>query len=856
MITRKFVRAAGIAVCAVLVAGTLVTASAALLRFQASSGSGAAGGGLEAVGALSVTGDPPRPASSFAGGAEVAWHVNNADGGDVTAVADSKVWMIVATGASGGTKLLGADRVTGAHLWSNDQSLSLTCAPTALNGSAYCYAPGGSDGPEASSVFRISLSDGRVLGSIQLARTGGEVGLDRIAVLGGAVVVEQWVSTGAASQAFAAVHRVAADLAEESWHAVIPNPRQSNASETWPTIGREQNDVLVLCDGFADLVLNFSTGAVIHSSTYGDEDVLADGTIVAARAGDPTGTEPHGYVRAAPESLVPVDFSSSAEAPPLPLFFTAAGDGTVTVNAYAADGSTPRWKAPVVFAGSRQWSAVYGAFQNGVLVLTDTAGHVTAVDPATGSALWANSYNAPERTDGGADFTEPSLYFADDGTFVVADPTWGNDARLHAFSASTGTALWTLDGVRLVGVSGPGRVFVQDGAGFGPLIAVGGTSIPAPSAAGLPDCPNGMTPISWSTYPGGHLLLCGGDGHYRADVTLGEKTMGCSALEFSAGGYVLTCGGGTIVRAAAAGAVIQFSVGGTTWTQPAARAWSAASPPGPTSTGFGTAPARMPVSCPVDAVPLAISTWQGGWLLICGTDALHATSFAYRTETGQVTGATMTFDNGVYCGSDARGNSVCASATPAVVIITPQNGSPTQLNATADYFASSGTGGAGKGTGAYGVAAPKATADDEVRYLVQILQKSQQGRAAVGGLVVDLLRCSVSSTEVTTAQSVVSNRQELIDALATTPVDRVPSGARLIAELKQALTVSLQADSQYQAAAQQMASGDCENGMVTAKAAVDVANTTDALKKTFADDWNATVAGSYTDAPAIDPGKL
>lgn len=841
-----------IAASALVAAGLVVTGGVFVLHSQAMSLAG--NFGAQAAPALRVTGTPPA-ASSFAGGAKVAWHIQSTNGGDVTAVADSKNIMVVGDG-----ELFGADPATGAATWQH-QEVGATCAPTALNGSAYCYvlSPGsGNTTPGPGMVLRVRLSDGQVLSTFQFPPANAQDGVERIAVLGGAVIIVDVVATGDADHPYTTVvYRLSADLRGETWHADVPDPRQSNDSETWPDIAREESGVLVLSDGYADMVLNFQTGQLIHTGMAGTEDVLTDGTIVSnPEAEPPTGPVPHGYVRPQNDTLHPVDFSGSAEPPPAPLYFATALDdanNTVPVNAYAADGTTPLWRSPVTMLGAPQWLQVYGAAHRDELVLTDTAGHVTGVNPKTGAVLWANSYDAPARTDGGADFTKPTPYFLDDSTVVIADYDASGNKFLHAFNATTGTALWALNGVGLSGIAGTGLRFVQDDSGFGPLVGTTDTEARPALPSGLPACPAVMTPISWSTYPGGHVLLCAGDGNYRADVTINNRTVACSRLEFSADGYALRCADGATVRAVG-GIVLWFTLGQASWIQPASAGWSLGTPG--SATGFGAAPSRIPASCPADAVPLSLSTWHGGWLLICGTDALHATTFTYRSDSGGSTGSEMSYQNGVYCGTDQQGASVCVSGTPAVVTITPHSGAPTQFSATANYFTSTGDGGAGKGTGAYGVAAPKATADDQVRYLVQILQKSEQGRAAVGGLVANLLRCSVTNTDVTTAQSVVANRQELVDALTSTPVDQIPGGPQLIAELKQALTVSLQADTQYQAAAQQMASGDCTNGMNTAKAAIDVANTTDALKQTFANDWNTNVVGRYTDATTIDPNTL
>ena len=810
------------------------------------------------VAALRVTGTAPG-ASTFAAGAKQAWHLRSPNGGSVDVVSGQDESMLVAAGDSNTTYLLGITTATGEQSWRKTVSGVLTCAPTALEGSAYCYESSGS-GTAAADLLRISLSDGSVQKQVGLPAQGAAMaGVERIGVFDRSIVVVQYLSAEDYT-ASAVVRRLPADLSSITWSTTVEQPRQSNAASTWADVARVRSGVLALSDGFADMTLDFSTGKVISADTYGTTEVEDDGTIVA-QGDDVKGSSASGrrIVKASSDHTVLVDFSWSADAPPAPLFATVEDDGTVSVDAYRDDGSTPLWKSPVTSSGSDQLFGVYGASERGRLVLVDSAGHITSVDPSTGAMQWSNSYAAPPRTDGGASYTEPQPFFADANTLFVADfDSTGTTPEIHAFNAFTGESLWTLNDTRLVNAptADSNAVVVYGLDGIGPLVGAAAAPKTVPTVSGLPACPSGMSAIMWSTYPGGHVLLCQGEKRYRVMLTIANKAVGCSALDFTSGGYRLTCKGNTSVAISGGGAMLQFGSGSTTWTQPASAAWSAAGTAASTATGFGASPDRIPVVCPAGTYTISVSTWHQGWLLICGTDALHVMSFVYRTSGSNVTGSTMSYTDGRYCGVDSEGTTVCASSTPSLVSLTGKDGSTRQFSADANYFASTGLSGVGQNTGAYGVKAPEDTAEDEVRYLVQILQKSEQGRQEVGDLVANLLRCQISAHDTSTAASVVSNRQDLLSALASTPVDKVPNGSRLVAELTEALSVSLQADQQYQTAANQMASGDCSTGLATAKSAIAVADTTDALKQTFVDDWNSSIAGKYSSAPVFDSGKI
>ncbi|HEY5223114.1 MAG TPA: PQQ-binding-like beta-propeller repeat protein [Microbacteriaceae bacterium] len=857
----------------------------------------ASGSGVVAQAAtLRVTGAPGDARSGgFRMGQKIAWRVTAPDVGlDGTqglsfVAGDDKVW--VAGGvkddseASGGSRfLVGLDTQTGSMKWQTRigglEDHQLVCAPETLAGAAACaFGPSAGPGPADPIILElIRLADGRVMKHATLAQLGiaADYVPDVIHVFGQSVVVRAMTSTQMGEPTAGSAARIRGDLSSTMWQTPISNI--CNGGSGWPTVAHEGGDVLAISDAEAQAAFDFSTGKLLANprcqtlDVFGTDGIVADASNYDA-VPDSATTVANGHVVTlvsagdfGTHSSV-VNFSSSGKTAPLPLLYSADGDAVdgaaVAANAFDPKTKTTIWKSSVTGTYTGMRSGFFGAYNGSSLVLVDPSGHVTSVVPATGAVKWANSYPAPARGESEAGATQPRPMFANDGVVLVPDIDSGDNGSGHsiinAFDPGTGVKLWEIDDASILAQPsslGGDAIPVSTGARNGSDIAA---LVPASSAGpttaagtlpalpqGLPTCPAGMTPISWSSFPRGHVLVCNGSRGYTVDYSRNHQSIQCSALAFVGSTFTLTCAHNERVLVTGGGALVQVSSASVSVIQPASVLRSASG--GNATTGFVAASTSIPRTCPAGSTPISVSTWRGGWLLICGTDALHATSFTFADPTGSGAGTGMTYVDGRYCGSTGAGVQVCANASPALVTLTPKGGVGTQRSATPNYFAANGSGGSGKGTGAYNVAAPANTANDQVRYLVQILQKSQTGRAQISDLVQQLLRCSVGSAELATASSVVANRHELVTALQSTPFDTVPGGARLIVELSQALQVSLQADQQYQTAAQQMAGGDCATGQATMKSAIAVANTTDALKQTFVDDWNANIAGHYADA--------
>lgn len=852
-------------------------------------------GGGQNFSAVRATGSAPGPAAEFASGETTAWTVS----GDNLGLSDTpsyvagtaQTWVVSGSDLAGERTLIGLDAATGKKEWrlsiGSGTDAALTCAPEMLGNSVFCaYGGSAPDSSTGTVIDAVDILTGKISKTADLSALGltGRGTVDQIHVFNNSVVIRRIVGTAEGSKS-GTVSRIPEDLSSVTWTTVFP--ALCEGGEGWPSVARQSGRLLVLSDAEADTAFDFASGDLIANprcvplDTYGASGIAAgDGTDLSGP--DTTKQLRDGSVvnivsaADAGANAASVSFAFSARPSPVPLFeavdasISAGADSPSSARAVAfAPGAKPLWETAVFGTSVGMRGAFHGAWDGKHLILVDSVGKVSSVDPETGRILWATNYGAPLRGTTEAGATEPDPMFAADGTLVVsdADSSDGGSGEPFAvaFDPRTGAQLWRKDRVDVAAMARVGdqsSVAFWSGTGSGRVL---GAMVPSgaqsadsgaasPASAGLPACPVGMSAVSWSIFPGGHLLLCGNSRTYVVDYTSSGRVVPCSSLGFSQQGFILTCSGHETVSVLGGGAILQMVSPSRDLTQPADHAWSAWA--GPTAFGSQSASAAVDQSCPPRSTLLSLSVWNGGWLLICGTDAMTVTSFTVHDGTTSSSGHSMTLSGDRYCGKTDAGVEVCASASPALVTFTPPGATAAQHPTSSNYFVTKGVGGAGVGGGAYGVQAPSDTAADQVRYIVQILQKSEVGRAQVSSLVPDLLRCSATADDVSKASAVIANRQQLLSALQSTPSEQVPSGTRLIAELTNALTVSLQADQGYLDAARQMASGDCPNGMIAAQNAVGVANQTDALKQTFVADWNANIAGHYPDAATFSADTI
>jgi hypothetical protein len=459
------------------------------------------------------------------------------------------------------------------------------------------------------------------------------------------------------------------------------------------------------------------------------------------------------------------------------------------------------WSAELPDANLSRFGSQRGIAHLGAYALLASGGHLYGVDTAQGPS-W-----------------EQSHAFSDDGHVLLLpiDPTKPNTPVL-ALEVDHNTVM-------------------RIDAGFG------ATRVSAEPAA-LPGCPNGQTPVSFSTWDNGKgaTLVCQGFARTVTVVLILDGTTYTSVNgATSPTGYYADFGGGVSVNIGLGGWTAWVHKGGTTTLHSASSGWL-----------IGDVTAQTyPVlkyqveACPSGTFPLSLSTWNGGWLLTCGTMTATITRFVYTDGSAHGSGQAMAAQGGQSCGVDSTGGQVCVSANPAVVSFSSKGGSQTQHSVAANYVVGKGFSGAGKGTGAYGLADPKADAASEVGYLNGILQQSQAARSSVKIVVQDILKCASVQADVQSAQAVVANRTTELQSLSSAPVDAVPGGMAMVSQLQAALQDSLTADQAYVTAAGQVASGQCAAGKATYDAQAAVLTQGDSEKTTFTNAWNTQIATQY-----------
>jgi len=148
--------------------------------------------------------------------------------------------------------------------------------------------------------------------------------------------------------------------------------------------------------------------------------------------------------------------------------------------------------------------------------------------------------------------------------------------------------------------------------------------------------------------------------------------------------------------------------------------------------------------------------------------------------------------------------------------------------------------------GAFDVKAPKSTAEDQIRYMIEVLEKAYAGRAMLKDALPKLAGCTAGvggyGDTIAAMQAVRDNRAQLLTALDAMPVDKIPEGKQLLADLTSAIELSHQANVEYVAWAEAANANGCASLSATGKAAADAS---DAPKAAFATRWNSVVAAKY-----------
>lgn len=463
------------------------------------------------------------------------------------------------------------------------------------------------------------------------------------------------------------------------------------------------------------------------------------------------------------------------------------GSRAGVVSMLAEDTGALLWQATVI--------APAGGESRAVIVPTFTAEGQLLVE--------ATHLNSVSAFDPGS--SELTMFASDSGDVLWARSGAVAGGGLHTLtSAPFAPEVETLDGIVVDNLDGAYSTDTTSSEGTFSMLRPRAASAADTPPADAPACPAGMSAISWTRYADGAILLCRADQRY-AVVFPSHPDWQAAQLNWSGGGYEVVFSNGTAVRVSLGGTVVYTSANGAVTAQQATTSWNNVT---------GQAKFAVPSdlrSCPAGSWPISLSTYKGGWLLVCGTAADAPSSMFLDTGAGIVEVGSVVYRNGGYCGS-ADAGTVCGYRSPAMVSVTDARGEVTQHSVASNYFDGHGQGGAGEGNGSYGVETPKDNAKDQVRYLTQILQKSTAGRTSLQGAVDRVRRCNDVSGAISSFNDVLANRQELMDALDSTPVDAVPNGSALVASLRNALSLSHDSDQVWLQWAQAEQTNGCADG--------------------------------------------
>ncbi len=496
------------------------------------------------------------------------------------------------------------------------------------------------------------------------------------------------------------------------------------------------------------------------------------------------------------------------------------------------------------------------------------ASDVPCASDASG-AIWSGGYGFGENLGGinvfsaaGDDYVYASDAQGGGGTRLLRFPAPGEEASLETVSETPGFGL-------LVGVTGgddPLAVMIEEDRVLSVSLQTGALVAQWPfSAAGE------SSDYAENIMLGEGAVLIGDAAH---DPRTGDVLWRLNPDARVRGGWMtpagmLVLGGGCPECSTAGGA---FTTSTLTLY---ATAGSGGSPATAGATG-GTAtipaadiPSFVP-ACPGDTVLLAWMELEDGWIVVCGYDALTPTYVAYQPGDA----GTPRFSLGATKPDSEKARSsvtwdpstsryVATMADGSLLTLDYKIGTATlrdgatqtavneQLRFVRYVFVPMGTQvrgieDAAAESGAFDVKAPESTAEDQVRYMIEVLEKAYEGRAMLKDALPKLAGCTAGpggySDTVAAMKAVRDNRAELLQALDAMPVDKIPEGKQLLADLTEAITLSHQANGEYVAWAEAANASGCATLSAAGKNAADAS---DAPKERFASRWNSVIAPKF-----------
>jgi hypothetical protein len=301
--------------------------------------------------------------------------------------------------------------------------------------------------------------------------------------------------------------------------------------------------------------------------------------------------------------------------------------------------------------------------------------------------------------------------------------------------------------------------------------------------------------------------------------------------------------GGVLAWPALSGLVPGSAPSTTTPTVPA-------QPTTPGTTAKPSTPGAVPAGvtpCPGGTGTLAWGTVGDGWAVVCGTDADRPARWQSRLAGQEQSTTAVTWDTAAnrYVATLADGSRAWLASAPAMV--GRAAGGAVTAAAAADqvWFARpSLTGSAGP----FGVALPKAEPRDQARYLSDLLSRSVADRSALQSAVVAVRECVRGGAgnygpDITAIDTVTRNRQTLLAAAETAPVDRLPNGVQLATQLQTFLALSARADAEFATWARAVNASGCGAGSDAEGRRL--SDETGKAKEAFLTTWNSTIVPAY-----------
>ena len=798
------------------------------------------GGGIGSSKPLTVTGDAPAASTrvpTFLDGQETLAELP--DGGDLIGTSGNKV--LIQTSAGIGENATAIDKTTGALLWTTHTDW---CLRGTTDRDTMVCAHETPSTPTAADIEWFDISNGQFLGGIDTTRLGD--------------YIYDWVTT-----ANGALFMVGAQPQPDDGSTVTIAYFTGPGKPVWATKvqsapaqgdlgfndGFDQRDGLFAWGtGGYGYLLDEQTGFLVkqydRSDGSGDAQLFpgrlactayVDETVAEAFSDqivNVPGGQPVTVKVCTSEDSYMTHFQGSGH--PSVLITTDDGGGEIDgIDPAGYTGSQFLWQHSLI--GANAWPSIDALTWDGdhTAFAASWSGRLWAFDVNTGQVLWWSTIRAEQD-------------FADEFYQIRLSMTSG---LIHVQGTSHDGAFYRSDTGQLASSFNTGSVFAW---GDGIMITTNNNSsqliVPAFSSQeqadqatppDMPACPDGMSPVSWTKYDTGSILICQGSSYQVLLTDTTQPNLTPVSLVFNDVGYTITCADGTTLVVGAGASLVIITANGTPTLHAASSAWT----PYFGQTTYKQTATGIP-ACPTNTWPISLSTWDGGWLLVCGTNTTTPTWLAYSDGVNTGDTSTVTTPGEAYCG-DIPAGQVCAYAAPALVTLTNSKGTQQQHNVDTNFFPTAGAGGGTTGTGAYGINVPDPTAAAQAKYIEQILQASSQTRASLETVLKHLNNKQASNQDIATLQGVVDARNQQIAAVDGAPVTALPGGDALLATLREALAQSVAADSLYVTWGQQIQAQDWSAASATVAQWKGPAHQSEVLKQSFVTNWNKNFAPTY-----------